>query len=344
MNKRVGAALLALWMLLGAAPALGAAQRLEQTHQAGKVEVIFDAVVAPPLVENAQPLRVRYKQWTDQEIARFWLKEEAPPKGPDVDYTGPDGKSLLGLGGEASIYVSHWIDIEYTLAMCNLSANADHTQGQLEHFSPDDAWAQVEALCRDVGLEPMLVDYTAMDTARLQAEDQRRQEEQRALFEPYGLWTPREETPQPPAEGYFFEVMFAYDGLICNQVPTSINSFSDYSLGSSGLFYVVPEHGVIWFETGVNATLYEILERTSPENYKESMPMEQALDSLYGYYERLILNQPVTIVYIGYEYLAVPTKTYGEFVLRPVWSFYPDMSGDEYLEPVYVNAINGRVL
>ena len=72
--------------------------------------------------------------------------------------------------------------------------------------------------------------------------------------------------------------------------------------------------------------------------------MEQALDSLYGYYERLILNQPVTIVYIGYEYLAVPTKTYGEFVLRPVWSFYPDMSGDEYLEPVYVNAINGRVL
>lgn len=99
MNKRVGAALLALWMLLGAAPALGAAQRLEQTHQAGKVEVIFDAVVAPPLVENAQPLRVRYKQWTDQEIARFWLEEEAPPKGPDVDYTGPDGKSLLGLGG-----------------------------------------------------------------------------------------------------------------------------------------------------------------------------------------------------------------------------------------------------
>lgn len=98
MNKRVGAALLALWMLLGAAPALGAAQRLEQTHQAGKVEVIFDAVVAPPLVENAQPLRVQYKQWTDQEIARFWLEEEAPPKGPDVDYTGPDGKSLLGLG------------------------------------------------------------------------------------------------------------------------------------------------------------------------------------------------------------------------------------------------------
>lgn len=136
MNKRVGAALLALWMLLGAAPALGAAQRLEQTHQAGKVEVIFDAVVAPPLVENAQPLRVRYKQWTDQEIARFWLEEEAPPKGPDVDYTGPDGKSLLGLGGEASIYVSHWIDIEYTLAMCNLSANADHTQGQLENLAP----------------------------------------------------------------------------------------------------------------------------------------------------------------------------------------------------------------
>ena len=52
----------------------------------------------------------------------------------------------------------------------------------------------------------------------------------------------------------------------------------------------------------------------------------------------------MTIVYIGYEYLAVPAKTYGEFVLRPVWSFYPDMSGDEYLEPVYVNAINGRVL
>lgn len=325
-------------------PAWAQDTRLQQTHTSGKVTIVLDAVLEPPLVQNAQPLRVEYMDWNDERIKRIWKDDEpAPNGGGTIDYRGPRG-SMLDVYSGAITYVSQWIDIEYSLAMYAFNNQSEHLQGALSGFTREEAWGQVDALCDDLGLVAQLWQYTAMDEAKLEELYNARQEGNKSLFEGSGLWAPPEHKPDAPQEGYFFNALFTYDGLALNRVPINTNSFSESSKGSSGLFYVTKEQGVIWFETGINATAYEILERMDPSKHKKSIELEQAIGAFVKSYEVLIFDEPVRIERIAYEYLAVPDKKANRFVLRPVWSFYPAINMESEVEPVYVDAISGKVI
>ena len=315
-------------------------ERYVKTYDVGEVQVIFDAQVDRPEETHAQPVLVRAAQWTPERLSALFLDGQAVDmevvRGY-IEYDGADGTYLTSEPSGCVDYKAAGISLEHSARLYWDAYSKAGNQSAVEGYPYEEALAQVQALCARAGITEYVVDhYSAIDSQALS-------ETYAKIVRPGSGQTPPPEPQQPP-EGYLMYILCTFDGLGLLRMPHNVNTMVTYPQGSALIVYVTRDEGVLEFACAPDAVVYEFLERSTAEA-KASISMEQAIDAVVDKYSSVMFNETIQIERIAYEYVPVPVKKKsGQFRLQPAWCFYPTYTGGDWEDPVFVNALNGKII
>lgn len=345
MQMRKNAMCIIVMLLMGALGAMAQQEgaRYEKTYDMGEAQLIFDADIEAPTVENAQPLPVYCVDWTVEKLlALFPEARELPVKEVNgyieiIDSAlQTDGTYIASEPNGYMHFGSKQISIDHAMSLYRNAVDGLDTRGEIEGYPFDEALAQLTTLCEQMGVPEFFVEaYSAMDS--------------QALTDSYtnsgrGGEDPSTEPEQPP-EGYLVSIRFAFDGLAMIETPSWLNTMKEHKMGSAGIAYVTKDEGVLTFYCAPDTTLYQRAEGVEPGEFKASIPVQQAIDAVVKRFSGVIMDESITIERIAYQYVPVPVKNKeGAFILRPAWCFYPARSRSDYADPISVNALNGKII
>ncbi|MEG2136350.1 MAG: hypothetical protein RR150_09705 [Clostridia bacterium] len=349
------AVVIILYLILCASGAQ-AAQIYTAEHDANGARVIFNAQVDRQKKSDAQALRVRIMEWPEAQLESIFFEGrdvDLKADGGVVEYINEQDASLTVYDGMIS-YRAKELDSEYRFAMYRAAHENWNRRGEIAGYALEEAYAQVKVLCEKLGVKAgEIVAYTAMDAANRAdalALREERLREHEALLASVGEFLAPWTAPSSAdwQEGYYLSVVFDYDGLSCLRQPTWLNSFNRHVFGSGAYFFVTKQDGVLYMESHEPSACYEIMEVGAAES-RASISMEQAVKAVVETYGQVILQKPVEIGRIAYEYVPIPIKkTQKEYKLQPAWCFYPINAEEAYavdadfLAPVFINAFNGK--
>ncbi|MGJ4851569.1 hypothetical protein ACH6CV_15100 [Bacillota bacterium Meth-B3] len=312
------------------------AQRFKKTYDVGGAQLVFDAQVDRPVHTDAQPVLVRYAEWTPERLNGVFLEGrgvEMDVVREHIEYVGADGTYMAADPQGFVQYKSAAISGDHAVRLYADACDGLDERGAVDGYPFEEALAQIRALCDRMGATFVVKSYSAIDSQALS-------ESYRGIMRPGSGQTLPTEPPQPP-EGYTVYLEFLYEGLSLMQIPNTLNTLNDYALGSAAIVYVTRDEGVISFLCAPLCVMYDVLE-TSPDAAKPSISMEQAVEAVVKQFSRVIARGTVGFERIAYEYVPVPVrKQPGQFRLMPAWCFYRAGGADE---PTFVNALSGKVI
>ncbi|WP_101696623.1 hypothetical protein [Clostridium minihomine] len=315
-----------------------------------------NAIVNSPKTDSFPSLSVQEKKFDETKVVHtFFNNQQASLEQRDGISRYISSEAILDIS--SSGYIRYNTNLgQYIKSVFNSDSNKDKkifTEKELSGLSCEKAIEQAAMIIEELGITPHLPPQIySLDSKSLQKkQDLLTQDEDYNYFVEIGKTKLKDQWTEED-ESYYMVFDIESNGL-----PISSESYafknSEVAVEGSRVTVIVSKAGVQSLE--VDGVIYEELEKKQPETL---IPMAEALESLKQKYEKIILNEELTVKRISLVYVPVITggstdKQTGEIInkemeLIPAWSFSIDLAyvkdGQEFTHTtvVQINAVTGK--
>lgn len=289
-----------------------------------------DAVVDTPEADSFSSFSVEEKQFDVTKVVHiFFNNEQVTSEQGDGQSRYTSGEAILDISNAGFFRFNTKLGQYINTVLINSSDKNEFTDQELSDFPQEKAMEQATAMMKELGITPCFPPQIySLDANSLQnTQNQLFQDEDFMYYVDIGKikakdsWTKEDES---------YYMVFDVE---CNGLPISSESYSfknsEVGVEGSRATILVSRSGIQSFE--VDGVLYQELEKKQSEPI---ISVEKALEALKQKYEKIILNDELTVKHISLVYTPVitggsPDKQTGEIIdkkmdLIPAWEFTID--------------------
>ena len=313
-----------------------------------------DAVVDAPKSNTFPSLSVQEKKFDETKaVHTFFNEQQATLEQRDGLNRYISSEAILDISSTGYLRFNTNLG-QYTNTVFNSDSKKNtFTNQELSGLSREKAIEQAKAMMKELDISPHLPPQIySLDSKSLQKkQDLLTQDEDFNYFVGIGK-TKLKDSWTKEDESYYMVFDVESNGLPISSESYTLKN-SEVAVEGSRVSVIVSKAGVQSLE--VDGVIYQELEKKQPETL---IPMTEALESLKQKYEKIILNEELTVKRISLVYVPVITggsadKQTGEIInkemeLIPAWSFSIDLAyvkdGQEFTHTtvVQINAVTGK--
>ncbi|MEW8955935.1 hypothetical protein [Clostridium sp.] len=307
-----------------------------------------DAKVSIPKKESIDVLKVGLKEFNEEEVVKFFIKDEkfdVKKFEDNVSVYKTKAEDNLTLSSGSFNYSTKVGDI-----LLNLYRFIDKEEWKVENFKfkkREEAIKEVEKYLKELGIsyDPQKEVY-ALDYKTLQSYQDKLSKEDDFFISMVEGGKIKLKNWSEEDEAYYIFLKSNIDGVPVTSKSYTLQSADVHVLGA-GIRTIISKNGIE--EMASEGRIYD--KKEIKEKNPKRLSLDEALEKLKVKYESIILGSNLKVKDISLEYVPVAIKdNNSEFYLYPTWCFDIEETGiDEKINKefkdtitVFINAVTGE--